>query len=516
MKDDIAFQKKFFDFFENIIHHHLPDVDVQLDSDFEPRCERPPKPPVASENIPLEILEEWDSVFVTEIKKCGEVLQCHVHKPVCEKYGNQGKCCFLFPHEVVDASYFDPETNSVVLMCRDENVNYFNPYILVFCRHNHDIKCILSGKAAKSAMFYITDYITKMDIKTYEMLSLMSRAVSNMPVLENSEAKDHAKMLLHKCLAQFSRQQQIHAQQAARYLCGHGDGIPSHLTVPMLSSLLINHVHSLYSVGINNDGVNDCNDGDDDDDDTEHTTIRIAVTPEGKLQESNQIHDYYYRDEGLRHMNFYDFCRCVSLQSNNSKQPTNTPESQMDVLHRYAIVEPHPLAHTHHLIQHTNEKLGHGANEYVSRVIGTSIPRSNSGTKYKLFVLAHLKPFGFNNPLIPTSQHIDQVFQNFQFSPKGQQTMKNWDAIHECEDARDAERLCKRAVMTAESQAFSKALKNNDDIIDFDINTMRKNKSNKDFEISQWLLTLQQSKWFKCSDTHEQPVITPKLSQIFC
>ncbi|KIJ08063.1 hypothetical protein PAXINDRAFT_36792, partial [Paxillus involutus ATCC 200175] len=74
-------------------------------------------------------------------------------------------------------SHFDPESNSVVLMCRDGNINYFNPYILVFCRHNHDLKCILSGKSAKAAMFYISDYITKMGVKTYEMLSLLSRAV---------------------------------------------------------------------------------------------------------------------------------------------------------------------------------------------------------------------------------------------------------------------------------------------------------------------------------------------------
>ncbi|KAG2352759.1 hypothetical protein BDR07DRAFT_1205516, partial [Suillus spraguei] len=80
---------------------------------------------------------------------------------------------FLFPHEIVETSYFDPETNSNVLMCGDRNVNYFNPYLLVFCRHNHDIKCILSGKGAKAAMFYISDYITKMDLKTYEVLSLL-------------------------------------------------------------------------------------------------------------------------------------------------------------------------------------------------------------------------------------------------------------------------------------------------------------------------------------------------------
>ncbi|KAL6309394.1 hypothetical protein BKA93DRAFT_718238, partial [Sparassis latifolia] len=119
------------------------------------------------------ILNEWESVFVTEIKKCGEVLQRHQHRKVCEKYGNEGKCRFLFPHEVVESSYFDRNTNSVILMCKDANVNYYNPYILVFCRHNHDIKCILSGKAAKAAMFYITDYITKVDLKTYQMLSLL-------------------------------------------------------------------------------------------------------------------------------------------------------------------------------------------------------------------------------------------------------------------------------------------------------------------------------------------------------
>lgn len=72
-------------------------------------------------------------------------------------------------------------TNSITLMCHDGNVNYFNPYILVFCRHNHDIKCILSGS------------------KTYEMLSLLSRAVARLPLdTRKGTTLDSAKMLLHK------------------------------------------------------------------------------------------------------------------------------------------------------------------------------------------------------------------------------------------------------------------------------------------------------------------------------
>ena len=122
--------------------------------------------------------------------------------------------CFLFPHEIVDKSHFDKETNSVFLMCHDATINFFNPYILVFCWHNHDIKCIFSGKAAKAATFYITDYITKMDIKTHEMLSLMSKATATTPIKQENEDQDNAKNLLHKCLSQFSHSQQIHGQQA--------------------------------------------------------------------------------------------------------------------------------------------------------------------------------------------------------------------------------------------------------------------------------------------------------------
>jgi ATP-dependent exoDNAse (exonuclease V) alpha subunit len=516
MKQDDAFQQKFFDFFEGIIHHHLPDIDVQLDKSFEPRTQRPPCPPVVFENTPVEILNEWESVFVTEIKKCGEVLQRHTHRPVCEKYGNEGKCRFLFPHEIVDASYFDPDTNSVVLMCRDGNVNYFNPYILVFCRHNHDLKCILSGKAAKAAMFYITDYITKMDIKTYEMLSLMSRAVSNMSDLQNSSTKDHAKVLLHKCLAQFSRQQQIHAQQAARYLRGHKDGIPSHDTIPMLSSLLLNFIQSLYPVSV------DAGIDNDDEEDIEQTTMRIAIGSDGKLFESNQVHDYYYRDDSLKDMNFFHFAQCVSLEKKTSKQPVNDPESHMGVLHRHDLLVPHPLAETHHLIEHTNEERGEGQNEYIPRVIGSSIPRSNAGRIYKIFVLAHLKPFGVNNPLIPESKKVEDVFQTYQFSSKALTIMKNWDAIHECEDARDAERLRKRAALTTKSQAFSDAIKNGGaagcENVDFDNHSVNTRKAKKDFEVSQAILLLQQSQWFKFvkslsnhSSPHQLPIVTDAL-----
>jgi hypothetical protein len=173
---------------------------------------------LSSTGIPSAVLNDWHSFMQTEVKKLGKVLQCHRCRPVCHKYGNIGKCRFLFPHDLEQNSHFEHQTNSIILKCLDSMVNYFNQYILVYCQHNHDLKSILSGKAAKAAKCYIMDYITKMDIKTYEMLSLLSRAVASVPKQSESSIRERGRILLHKCLAQFTCQQQIHAQQAVRYL----------------------------------------------------------------------------------------------------------------------------------------------------------------------------------------------------------------------------------------------------------------------------------------------------------
>ena len=274
---------------EQLIKFTPDNGDIVIDPNYKPRIECPPRPPSPSQLI-LNELDTWESAFVTQVKIYGEALQRHVCRPVCHKYGNDDRCRFLFPHEVVEASYFDPDSQSIMLMCRDSTVNYFNPHILVFCRHNHDLKCILSGKAAKASSFYITDYITKMGPKTYEMLSLLSKAVSNMPSTDDCSGATKAKILLHKCLSQFTHQQQIHGQQAVRYICGKQDGMSSHPTKPMMSAILVSHVKSLYLPPKNQVIMND----DSEDEDYEPMHLHVAVDHDGNLMTTNQFHDYYY------------------------------------------------------------------------------------------------------------------------------------------------------------------------------------------------------------------------------
>ena len=129
-------------------------------------------------------------------------------------------------------------------------------------------------------------------------------------------------------------------------------------------------------------------------------------------------------------MNFYDFARSVKLEK-KVKKIQETPESRSDVLLRHALLPQHPLPHTHQLLQFWNEERGHKKTEYVPRVVGCSIPRPNAGLLYKKFVLAHFKPFGALQPLIPDGQTFESVFTNYTLTDAAKITIGNWDATDE-------------------------------------------------------------------------------------
>ena len=88
LKEDSEYKHHFFAYFEDIIQHHLPDVDILIDATYKPQVERPPSPPMPSKKMSTHDLYKWQSFMESEAKKLGEVLQHHKCKPVCHKYGN--------------------------------------------------------------------------------------------------------------------------------------------------------------------------------------------------------------------------------------------------------------------------------------------------------------------------------------------------------------------------------------------------------------------------------------------
>ncbi|KAJ3824622.1 hypothetical protein F5880DRAFT_1461306, partial [Lentinula raphanica] len=118
---------------------------------------------------------EWQRLFNQEYKQIGEKFQRHHHRKVCYKgqRNDNEHCRFGFPHDIIEMSSFEAETNSIILARKQTDVNGHSPVLVVYNRNNHDLNCILSGRAAKAAMFYVSNYMTKMPLSTDELLSLL-------------------------------------------------------------------------------------------------------------------------------------------------------------------------------------------------------------------------------------------------------------------------------------------------------------------------------------------------------
>src|SRR5271155_4560180 len=108
------------------------------------------------------------------IKQC----QSHCHSQTCYKYWkgppDPRECRFdLDEKNVCLESHFDSVTGELNLRCLDGMVNNFN-------ETNLDIKIIGSGPSAKAILYYITDYITKSQLKSHVAFAVLKLAVKKL------------------------------------------------------------------------------------------------------------------------------------------------------------------------------------------------------------------------------------------------------------------------------------------------------------------------------------------------
>ena len=160
--------------------------------------------------------------------------QIHSHTKTCYKYGKartDQRCRFDHNEENFrETTEFDPETAEICFRCLDGMVNNFNATIIEAIRCNMDIKFIGSGESAKAILYYITDYITKTDLKTHVAFAALKLAVEKLGEYDPTadEISVRAKRMLQKCAYAMLSHQELSAQQVASWLVGGGDHYTSH------------------------------------------------------------------------------------------------------------------------------------------------------------------------------------------------------------------------------------------------------------------------------------------------
>jgi len=187
-------------------------------------------------------------------------------------------------------------------------------------RSNHDIKFIPSGKDGKSCVFYMTDYATKSQLSTHQMLPLIA---ASKKVVQSCNAQDdlvkRSKSLITKCLNRITTETEISGSHVSHFLLGHSDKKTSHSFVRL-------NLHSALA----------------------------WVNEEMRKYDVNQLIDYINRGHCLSEMAFYEYCSKVYKATLSNEERRKLSKNKSSVVERgrrpqprYLFIDGHPQTETH-------------------------------------------------------------------------------------------------------------------------------------------------------------------------
>ena len=165
---------------------------------------------------------------VKDLRNVIQECQSHSHTSTCYKYckpGEPKECRFKLDETNVEATTHFSEAGSLVMRRLDGMVNNYCPTIAEACRCNSDIKFMASGDAAKSVLFYITDYISKPQQKSHVSFGALEVALKKLGDYDPTETDPDTrlKQTLQKCVFSVMSKQELSGQEVASDLKGHGD-----------------------------------------------------------------------------------------------------------------------------------------------------------------------------------------------------------------------------------------------------------------------------------------------------
>ena len=223
LNNDEAFKQRIIQFLDDMISNHMPD-DVQIPNQ-QPyhlcTIQRPPIPVAAADP---------DSYVRKDHHLLVQQCQYHHHSATCYKYDIHS--CHFDMHEgnYKPISCFDPTLGELTLRCLHGLVNNFNETILDCIRCNMDIKFIGSGASAKAILYYITNYITKSQLKTHVAYAALELAMFKLGEYDpvDNDITFRAKWMLQRCTYAMISHQELSAPQVVSYLMDYDEHFTSH------------------------------------------------------------------------------------------------------------------------------------------------------------------------------------------------------------------------------------------------------------------------------------------------
>ena len=421
----------------------------------------------------MESAQEFQARRAKDLHMLARVCQKHSHSPTCYKYCKDPAeqiCRFgLDPSNHVPNTTVDYASGELRYQCLDGLVNPFNSVILELVRCNMDIKFIGSGQSAKAILYYITNYVSKSQLKMHVVYNALQTAIRKLQTplpedrsLADMSFKDQARIMLRKAANAIVSMQELSAQQVALYAIRGADNYTSHTFTRLFWRQFESHIDRTFplppTAGEDEDVGNPVSNPEPSDDEAS-----VRITPHvGLVLKGSALTDYASRPLELDVLSLWDFvahCHKTLLP----KAPTHTTIGQLP--DRTELPQP-PVYHlpsdaiTMHSLSNKTlrftadhpEAASHGikVRDYphatIPVLIGPSIPRRDRPElreRYCRLMLLFFKPWRTANDLHePTrswATSFDLWFHANNPSFHHARVMDNIHLLHACRDSRDLE-----------------------------------------------------------------------------
>ncbi|KAF8332954.1 hypothetical protein F5887DRAFT_823370, partial [Amanita rubescens] len=370
----------------------------------------------------------------------------------------------------------DYETGEIHYQQLDGLINNYNETIIEALRCNMDIKFIGSGTSAKAILYYITDYISKSQLRMHVVYNALEIAINKLqnplrgiaPAGGSQEEQNRAYSILRKAANSIIALQELSAQQVALFALRGADFYTSHCFRRLYWRHIEEYVDRILPLSSNLSSDTDGAElsGEQMNPDSAGDTARVGVNrTEGFVRKGSQLSDYLYRPRELESLSLWDFtahCEKVLLSSSRKGTVSATVpvNDTNDLIPFEAIVNACQKRHNLLFMADHLESSSHCVrvfdypNRSVPVLVGGAIPRRNqinSDERFCRLMLIFFRPWRKPEDLLNgchswTNSYNNSV-QGHSFAQEHLNVINNIQLLHECKDSRDADFRRRRAAV---------------------------------------------------------------------
>ncbi|KAJ6574056.1 hypothetical protein B0H19DRAFT_933701, partial [Mycena capillaripes] len=497
------------------------DEEIDWESGYRPPTQtlpQPPPPPCSSK-VCTELCADcrrsaaWWEGYILEVDDLLVRSNVHTHFLSVEhqqpdfKFKRERKGCLTktgvcrarFPREVFTASEMTDDGHINVRHI-EPMMNMVNPILTFLNRCNTDVSSMLSGTAVKAVVSYVSDYISKLSLKSYQMFASVYDVFEKESEMRGGSERDknNARHMMRKMVNSMSAKMEIGSPMASMYLLGNPDHYTSHNYVPFAWRQYVQFVRDFWVDSLKEEEEEDEDEAEGLGRDDEE---RVRIGRMGSnFVPSSSVDDYRYRPTVYFNMNLYEWIQCSSKRKRSVRELTNfeenirtrlkdndEPSSDYEdlledepddelyfddadlgaekvplendgesdwetddeddvILDKEAKRTKtnkssyHPFMPPHSLFRsHCATCNFDNIYTMIPNFIGGSIPRSDKGDRaaYCMTMLTLFKPWRSPSDLKDNISTWDQAFKEHKFTERQSQLIKNFDVRYECNDARD-------------------------------------------------------------------------------